>query len=110
MERLSWPTAMNGEVMGFISRFTANGRLDQVVKTFSCGCCYWFARTLYERFAAYSPTIVYDIVINHFGTRIGGRVYDITGDCTDQYDWVEWEKQTEYTCARESITKYCINF
>lgn len=25
--------------------------------------------------------------MNHFGCEINRRVYDITGDVTDQYDW-----------------------
>lgn len=34
---------------------------------------------------------MYDDVANHFGTRIDNKVYDITGDVTDDYQWVTWD-------------------
>ena len=35
---------------------------------------------------------MYDEVINHFGTEINGRVYDITGDVTFKYKWKQWSE------------------
>ena len=35
---------------------------------------------------------MYDQVANHFATEIEGRIYDITGDITDnpEYHWERW--------------------
>lgn len=98
------------EVIKFISRFTCGGKQKQVIEIFTCGCCYWFARILQERFSGYRPELVYDIIINHFGTKICGKVYDIAGDCTNDYNWVLWANQTDETCAIDNITRNCINF
>ena len=50
---------------------------------------------------------MYDEVMNHFGARVLDRVYDITGDVTDDYDWEEWESlEDPYVVAavtRDSI-------
>jgi len=97
------------EVLGFISRFTSGGRKQEVIEAFTCGCCYWFAAVLAARFQSYSPEIVYDEIINHFGTRISGRVYDITGDITDQYDWVNWCSFAD-ALQKERIIRDCIMF
>ena len=37
-------------ILGFIDRFTANGKRKEVIDTFSNGCCYWFANILHSRF------------------------------------------------------------
>lgn len=81
------------EVIAFINKFTNKGKRQEVVECFTCGCCYWFAHILFERFydvMDWNPNvdIMYDEVINHFGCRVEGRVYDITGDVTEQYRWV----------------------
>lgn len=57
---------------------------------FSNGMCYWFAFILNSRFPG--GEIMYDEIANHFGCEICGRVYDITGDVTDTYNWVPWLK------------------
>lgn len=80
------------EVIAFINKFTNNGKRQEVIECFTCGCCYWFAHILFERFydaMDWHPDtdIMYDEVANHFGCRIDGRIYDITGDVTEQYHW-----------------------
>ncbi len=100
---------MSEEILGFISRFTDKGRSEQVVAAFTGGCCYWFARVLCERFAAFSPALVYDPVMNHFGAEIRGLVYDITGDVTDLYTWTPWERVTD-PLLRSRIVDNCVMF
>lgn len=75
------------EILRFIERF--KGSED----VFLHGCCYWFARILWERFHSqvYSATIVYESVEGHFLTEIRTdfyakpRFFDIRGDVTDLY-------------------------
>lgn len=52
---------------------------------------------------------MYDKSENHFGTKICGRVYDITGDVTEKYRWISWEKIDDPS-LRERVTKDCIMF
>lgn len=86
------------------------GKRQQVVDAFTCGCCYWFARILYERFRLYGASeIVYDQVENHFGCRIDGRVYYICGDVTEQYDWDSWPIQGDPSHTNR-ILRDCIEF
>lgn len=44
-----------------------------------------------------------------FGTRIGTRVYDVTGDVTENHKWISW---LEYSnkASKEKITKENIMF
>ncbi len=101
---------MSEKVLRFIDRFTMGGKRQQVVDAFTCGCCYWFARILYERFRLYGASeIVYDQVENHFGCRIDGRVYDICGDVTEQYDWDSWPIQGDPSHTNR-ILRDCIEF
>lgn len=100
---------INKEVCGFTSRFTLNGKFDQVVTAFTCGCCYWFALILYTRFEQYQPTVVYDEVANHFATKIGNRVFDISGDVTDQFNWVDFADM-EDDLLRNRLIRDCIMF
>lgn len=86
------------KVYNFISRFTSNGKRLEVIDAFTNGCCYWFAEVLFMRFwmdndsdIANGMSIMYDQVANHFGCRINGRVYDISGDVTDDYKWEEYD-------------------
>ena len=94
------------EVNDFLKRFHSSEDVDEI---FTCGCCYWFAAILFGRFIRDGATIMYDDIANHFGTRIKGRVYDITGDVTDTYTWVPWESITDKS-HRERIIRDCIMF
>lgn len=94
------------EIERFLRRFHLSKNIDEV---FTEGCCYWFAIILAIRFVEKSPEIVYDEVINHFGCRIHGHVYDITGDVTEKYHWVQWLDMTD-TALVERIRNQCINF
>lgn len=67
----------NDEVLGFIRHFHGSE------KVFTEGCCYWFAYILSGRFSG--AEAIYLQVPGHFVTRIGGRLYDVTGDVTDRY-------------------------
>lgn len=74
-------------ILDFIAQFHD----PSTVKCFSQGMCYWFAEILSQRFGDEEPCdIVYDSVANHFGCMIGDYVYDITGDVSEQYNWVIW--------------------
>lgn len=81
---------MNDEILYFINQFTNDGKSDQVVDCFTNGNCFWFAIILGLRFDKYDSDLVYDEVMNHFGTKIGDEVYDITGIVTDKYTWEDW--------------------
>ena len=96
------------DVLGYISRFTRCGEYPQVIEAFTCGCCYWFAKILHLRFPV--SEIVYEPVANHFAAKINGRVYDITGDVTDQGQWELWSEYELGSSFREGIVKECIMF
>lgn len=83
---------INDTVNSFIEKFLPFGSASKTVDTFTNGCCYWFAVILQVRFNSDDATLMYDEIANHFGTRINDRVYDITGDVTDQYDWQTWDE------------------
>lgn len=106
--------SLHPAVMEFIARFTNNGYRQEVIDTFSCGCCYWFADILWNRFTleAEECTVLYDPIINHWACQIDGIVYDITGVITsDEYQWEPW---VEFQYKDELLTKRlyrdCINF
>lgn len=100
-------------VQKFIARFNHNEKYEEVIDTFKNGCCYWFARILYERFSfeADEIYIVYDEVINHWGCYIDGLVYDISGEVTTDYNWELWSAvmaRDELLAAR--LVRDCIYF
>ena len=94
------------DVGDFIGRFHTYENIDDV---FTNGCCYWFAAILFGRFIRDNAEIMYDQIENHFGTRICGRVYDITGDVTDRYSWERWAEVDDDT-LRKRIVRDCIMF
>ena len=95
------------DVAQFLKRFHFS---EDITDVFSNGCCYWFAKILYDRFAlTHGATIMYDEVINHFGTKINGRVYDITGDVTFKYEWKPWSELGD-ELLRARIIRDCIMF
>lgn len=93
------------KVLNFIKRFKGSE------ETFTSGCCYWFARILFERFYSenYTCDIMYDYIENHFGCKINDKVYDVTGDVTFSYDWKYWIDCQDEDLI-ESINRDCINF
>ena len=93
------------EVGNFLKRFHTDNNIDKV---FTGDCCYWFALILFRRFIRDGATIMYDKTKNYFGTKINGRVYDISGDVTDIYDWVLWSELTDD--YKEQVTCNCIMF
>ena len=73
-------------VLDFIKQFRDLGAKN----CFSNGMCYWFSAILRMRFNDEHCHMMYDEIANHFGCEINGRVYDITGDVTNIYDWTPW--------------------
>ena len=93
-------------VPAFLDRFH---EYDSVDRTFTEGCCYWFAVILHTRFP--ESYIVYDPTLNHFATKIGDRVFDVTGDVTEQAvsGWEPWDAYDDLP-HRRRIARDCINF
>jgi len=101
------------EILNFIKRFQNEG----TVKTFTEGCCYWFAKILDERFNEfdYEPQICYNPKENHFATLINFRLYDITGDLGEMKDLPDWKYWDKYQYKEdekvvERLYRDCINF
>lgn len=94
------------EIGAFLRRFHVNGTIDEV---FTCGCCYYFAVILSERFGSDGAVIMYAPKDNHFGTMIDGLVYDITGNVTSEYEWIQWSLFDD-DLERERIIRDCIQF
>ena len=94
------------EILGFIARFhqIPHSRIDEV---FTSGCCYWFAAILAKRFP--ESEIIYDPVMNHFMTRIGGELYDITGRVCPVTPVIPWDSYPD-PLERERIVQQCIDF
>lgn len=93
-------------VMKFIGHFHDCGKdLDTV---FLNGCCFWFAEILCARFP--SAEMMYDPIRNHFAAKIGGKVFDISGDITeksgDMIPWSEFDDESE----RRRIVRDCVVF
>lgn len=104
-------------VMNFIARFTNNGKRQEVINCFTSGCCYWFAEILWNRFVLEvvntNCDIVYDPIINHWACQIDDRIYDITGDITDnkEYCWENWNKfMFQDISLTKRLLRDCINF
>ena len=97
---------MEQNVSGFLKRFHSAPTVDEV---FTNGCCYWFAYILFRRFLRDGARIMYDEGSNHFGTMIGGRVYDVTGDVTDCYTWKAWDAVADLA-LRKRVVRDCIDF
>ena len=92
------------EVLLFIKNFQNEG----TIKTFTEGCCYWFAHILYSRFIGHHcrPEIFYNEVSGHFATLINGRLYDVTGEITKIDDkWINWH---DYLISEPSYSQIVI--
>ena len=97
------------KVLHFISRFKSGDKENRVEYVFTNGCCFWFAYILQSRFASDGAVIMYDDIMNHFGTEISGRIYDITGDVTEQYSWIPWNNIQD-ELHRSRIIRDCVLF
>lgn len=91
------------EVNKFLSKFHTSEDIDTV---FTSEVCYWFAYILYRRFIRDGAALMY-AADNHFGTKIRGKVYDITGDVTRKYNWKPWI-EFENSKEKERIMRDCI--
>ena len=94
-------------ILNFIRQFRDLGAEN----TFSNGMCYYFTTILRRRFGSSNCPIMYDQVANHFATEIEGRIYDITGDITDnpEYHWERWTDVRKHDPAlAKLIRRDCI--
>lgn len=76
---------MEDTVLAFIRQFQNEG----TIRTFTNGCCYWFAHILVNRFLL--SEIAYNPVENHFAARIASELYDITGKIDNDGHWMDWD-------------------
>ena len=78
------------KIKKFIHNFKNFGTGEEIIDCFSNGNCFWFAYILQSRFPF--GIIYYTPIDNHFVYKYFDRLYDITGDCTDNYDnIISWE-------------------
>ena len=52
---------------------------------------------------------MYDICQNHFVAKINNKLFDITGDVTNSYDVIEWEKYDD-ELHKKRLIRDCIKF
>lgn len=89
---------MEDIVLGFIKNFC------DAQETFLNGCCYWFAVIMQTRFDA---EIYYDIVNNHFVSKIRNKFYDVSGEvCGNYVPWASYQETDPIHFAR--IERDCI--
>ena len=96
---------MHNRIKNFINKFTDNGTNEAVIDKFMNGYCFHFTEILaataivmFEKVideecnGNYEELIqtMYAEVENHYGLRVGDRIYDVTGDVTDKYNWVDY--------------------
>ena len=93
------------DVVKFIERFQS----PENNSIFSGDCSYWFASILYRRFIRNGAKIMFDAATNRFGTLVGGKVYDITGDVTGKYKWIPWLELKD-SSVKEKVTRKYIMF
>lgn len=97
---------MENIVTNFINHFHNVSPTENLTEVFTRGCCYWFAHILYYRFN--DAELMFDEVASHFVVKIEDRLYDITGDVTDQYTPTPWEDVDPL--RKERIIAQCANF
>lgn len=95
---MDWPYGINDDarelIEDFIDHFASYGY--DVIRCFTTGNCYWFAKILEERFGEvfHHGEMVYHPIKNHFAYRDNRTkyVYDITGviDGTNYVAWREY--------------------
>ena len=87
-------------VNNFLSIFHLPSNVNDI---FANQYSYWFAFILFTRFIRDGATIMFCSSKEHFGTMILERVYDITGDVTNLYEWIPWNN------VDDDLKKYIIN-
>lgn len=93
-------------ILKFIKRFQNEG----TIKTFTQGCCYWFAVILEKRYSEANmyTQILYSPVYNHFITQIGLNFYDITGEVSAE-TYISWDPyQSQYPNEANKVIFDCI--
>ncbi len=99
--------AIKKQILDFIKHFQNEG----TIKTFTEGCCYWFAKILCERFEMdhYRTMLMYNNIDGHFATKINGRLYDITGELNETADWKIWDEfQENEPIYSKTVIRDCI--
>lgn len=94
-------------ILNYIKQFRDLGAEN----CFANGMCYHFTVLLRQRFGSAHCPIMYDQVANHFATLIEGRIYDITGDITEnkEYKWERWnDVQRADPALAKRIRRDCI--
>lgn len=78
------------KVLKFINHFTNYGNYKDVITSFTTGNCYYFAVCLADRFNGEDPCIVYDPIANHWACKIEDKIYDITGELDNRFNFEDW--------------------
>lgn len=94
------------DVMRFISKFHSPDDTNSILDG---ECSYWFAVILYRRFIRNGAKIMFDAKSEHFGTKIGNDIYDISGVVSREYDWISWLDMGN-TELKEKVTRKLIMF
>lgn len=92
--------------MNDIEKFIKKFQGEDTISIFTNNCSYWFAFILYKRFIRNGAKIMVSIESKYFGTEIDGRIYDITGDISDKYNWIPWVDIDSETVKNHIISKY----
>lgn len=95
------------EVIRFINNFKNRSKNNDIIEVFSGECSYWFATILFRRFIRDGANIMYDSNECCFGTMINRRVYDISGDVTDNHRWKSWVSVSGRD-KEQAINKYIL--
>lgn len=93
------------KVEGFLKHFQSPDNTEEV---FTNDCCYWFALILFRRFIKDGAKIMYDIESEYFGTEINGKVYDITGDITNNYNWIPWDSIDDFDIRYKIVSRFIL--
>lgn len=94
-------------MLNFIKEFHRISPTNNIDEVFTCGFCYWFANILSQRFDG--SEIMYDPIGCHFMVRYKDRLYDITGDVTEQYSPVLWsEYKIKEPLGAKRVIKNCV--
>ena len=99
---------MDSVIIKFINQFTNNGAWDQVIRSFTCGNCDYFALILKNRFP--KGEILYNAVENHFAFKYDQNAYDIRGAIHLSDNWCSWSSYCSLDGIHAARIKYyCID-